>query len=1160
MLGDHTQEHQLSTDEPLVELALLSGFYEVRGRGEPYLYSDPMIGIRREVLLALKGETFRRLDENGRKRTWKTPSRLYLPLIVDTEYQGLPNPDLEPDYHRFILGKLHTIARGSLPLTVQVNTIRPSRAGVKTYLHPLYARAFPRHRSVVPVAADPIGAYINELVPGSRIETFRDSDDESLKVLRRTRVLRIDLYAHFAVADFLKVWPSGPVRDTLLRLAYQEDFQIDQGRRLKFEIERKFRNGRIDRTRWLPMPAKVVLNGVPFALELGIVDTVSMAGNAGLSLQGFHDCAGIALPAKDVYKKHQKAAMLCQFVAACDPEGLAAGVYDGLKNAAPHLLNEALVLREGYGEGNPFLEYAEGDVLTLYQAVSAFARQFRELYEALGVGHHYRPPAFTVGSTVHSLLQARVFALFESKGDRLGRKEQKFLLEYGCEPGRARSLSEQSTWAAANARVFGGRAISTSPTLISRSGAVICDMDLAGAYAAAMLDQILPIGRPIIDLKFNTSSKRNRYPRLGDYLAKHGDQFVPGCWQLMISVETDDGKTLPLPSDQDYFISWSAPAVFYGGTADDKPGVWLERPDTAKVYTRQITNSIFTTDSLDILNHAFSKDLRAFILKNARVKAALFYPKAERCDTPSELMKRLRTATKDGRENTSDVKVRKGKSKITIVENECHAWLGVTLGDLLLKDLTNERNRWKRFTNGYDTLKKSGVESVDDLHKLNADNLAEIQYLVSEHEGGHPGGLEAMIERSKAGGKHPKDELAKLSSNTTYGDIVSRFFALSNPCIGNTITSKVRSMIWLFEKSCRAWNSITDGGLFDLNEVNVWRLSRGGLNEQNTVFALDQKRRDLHHEGVSLKPLGHLNADPVLRWAWEGNQIRVDRKSGSYTLEVKAAQELVNQLTLEHVRASFDNQIAVLDPKTSRFKFEAKGIVKSAAVHGTANYFLQGGGHGGYKGGRDWCVKFRSYRDDVHETVLKPFFEQLIENPEAIERARYWKPFTVSTVLKVKRWRDAYLNYYSKTILEPGDTELTIKMLREFTPSAFRFQTFEQERKFTNAHQNYRDLGNPSGKSSTSARGQSFESFFTKDNVMNYLRMMREVEAAVRDGRETVHPELVVNEHPMRQIALEMKRERLREVVLNTERYDEYDPDPNSIEFYSEELTAEHYL
>ncbi len=1104
------------------------------------------------------------------------PYYLHLPLVVDTEYQTLPNKDKYPDFYSYILDKLQIIDRGSLPLTVQFSTIRETKHGVSTVVHPLFKKAFPNASPDLPCPKNPLQHYINKICPGSFIEEFPEgSDMKRLYAVRKVRVLRIDLFMHFAVADILKMWNKGPILDQLNKFIVQEEPVMTQKRHTK--IERNFKvkqpNGRVQQifNRWAPMPAIVRIDGVPFALEMSLNDTSAMAGLAGRSLKGFHSIAGVPLQAKDNYTQADKELMLFSFVASCDRKGIEAGAYNRASRACPGVLDAALMKSDAYGTGNLFRDYAEGDVSDLYSAVEGFANQMERLFHSLGLNESYlHLPRRTLGSTVHDLLTASIYSIFDKSIERDDENfltmifpggvpvdyfvstshARKILKKSGFEPAQARGLAEQSLWTASNARVIGGRAISTAPTLVSKKNHSICDMDLAGAYPRSMDNQLIPIGIPVFGQKFSRPSKRNKYESLRTFLKKYEHEFVPGCWQAVISVEDANGKPLELPSDQDFFPSWQQPAVFEEEI--EEAGIWLERPDSVTVYTRQITNAVLTHDSLQWLKHCASRKLRKFILDNARVKASMLYPKSMRIKgSPAEFIVSSIKAKSDGRFNTCDIDIKDGNASVTVTEREYHGWYGITIAEVLTDALTAERNIWKRFTKFYNVLDKKGVKTIDDVGNLDLEEQEEFHYLATEHgrnwpfAGGHEGGAEGLIEASKRGGKHPRDELAKTCSNTVYGDMVSRFFLMSNPCVGNNITARVRSIIWYFEKACKAWNAITDGGLFDLNDVATVKNEHHALTEKNTVFVHSTNKKAQSDSGLTSRPLGFSDPDPVKSWGWNEDRVVLERESGTYELDVIAANVLVNELTRDHVQNCFSHEIDVVNPnftegkKGGIFDFEAKGIVKDAAVHGTANYCLRGGHHGSYRGDVNWTIKVRSYKSESHETVLKPFFDQLIDNPEAVDRSKYWTPFIQGGILKMGKYANSYQSSYADTILEPGDTEYQVKIFREFTPSAFRFQTKDQRDKFIKLHEIYRDIGNFKKGTQRWSRGQSFESFYTnEDGILNYKQMMAEVENAIREGRINIHPELEVDWHPMAKQALDTKKELWRDVVKQDRRYE----------------------
>ena len=59
--------------------------------------------------------TRRVYKRGGRTFRKTTPFRAYLPLVVDTEFQTLPNPDKYPEFHEHVLGRLQRIGCGSIP-------------------------------------------------------------------------------------------------------------------------------------------------------------------------------------------------------------------------------------------------------------------------------------------------------------------------------------------------------------------------------------------------------------------------------------------------------------------------------------------------------------------------------------------------------------------------------------------------------------------------------------------------------------------------------------------------------------------------------------------------------------------------------------------------------------------------------------------------------------------------------------------------------------------------------------------------------------------------------------------------------------------------------------------------------------------------------------
>lgn len=65
--------------------------------------------------------------------------------------------------------------------------------------------------------------------------------------------------------------------------------------------------------------------------------------------------------------------------------------------------------------------------------------------------------------------------------------------------------------------------------------------------------------------------------------------------------------------------------------------------------------------------------------------------------------------------------------------------------------------------------------------------------------------------------EHSLNQIAKLLINTLYGVMVSEHFIVGNVLIGNLITAKARSQVYMMKKKYNLFQSITDGGLCDAN-------------------------------------------------------------------------------------------------------------------------------------------------------------------------------------------------------------------------------------------------------------------------------------------------------------------------------------------------------
>jgi hypothetical protein len=366
-----------------------------------------------------------------------------------------------------------------------------------------------------------------------------------------------------------------------------------------------------------------------------------------------------------------------------------------------------------------------------------------------------------------------------------------------------------------------------------------------------------------------------------------------------------------------------------------------------------------------------------------------------------------------------------------------------------------------------------------------------------------------LIERKK----HPKEStlnlLYKLCINTTYGDLVSQFFKISNVCVGNNITARARALAWYMEKGLHGFQTITDGCAFDLNKV-LFPKGERLITGENVVNAYAKVEEGSKH--FPLKPLANLDYIDILpvtilnekkqKNEWKGVLVLYQGEE-STTLSLKETQNWLDTKVAEHLRNLFPNVDILHQPtkdvygnhRIGQFEFEAKGIYNSAAFHGTANYVLS-------IENQD-KVRMRSYtprehtsfelaaddlqvlREDYHPS--NEFLAMLQENPLKVKRSEV---YINTRILKIRDWRRNYTSWqYSQAF--PGCTVENAALLRELSLSQFTFQTHEQYKAWSKEFDILRRR-----------YGQSYEMFFVNDEgYLNYQQLVNEVDAAIRAGK-----------------------------------------------------------
>ncbi|MBF0382420.1 MAG: hypothetical protein HQL69_15470 [Magnetococcales bacterium] len=493
-----------------------------------------------------------------------------------------------------------------------------------------------------------------------------------------------------------------------------------------------------------------------------------------------------------------------------------------------------------------FDSYALGD-LRVYDALEANADNFKTIYTSLGIKEYYRDPRLTTGATVSHIFESKLKELFGVSPDDSDAWKDLSDLFYKGSAGYLQTRINTTT--ALLSKINGGRCRNNRPNVISLDAPLV-DIDLAGCYGESLRAQIFPIGMPFT-VQYDADSQRNQTPTLREFLDSmkwdtEDCQLVPGLWVAIVSTEDD----CFLKYRQDFVASW------FDYVEEDTTETHISREldnksGTLKIFYNEIKNGVIGHDFVQWLFFVCCQEQRDELLDSLYIQTAILYPACERCSTTDELQKRV--LEHDGVNTCSFTFEAGGSARIDEVR-ECFAWYGVDLDKFI----------------------------VDDL----------------------------MVLRGKNPKPHPLNTLYKLCVNTFYGISTSSYFKTSNVVVGNSITARARSVIYYAEKGLDFVQTITDGGVFELNKV-VYPGKSGQIVTSDLVCLYD-----LDEPNVSFAPLG---ACDDIQVGWDGEVPVIHLKSGGdITIKRgKEALEWVNNAAWLHLQDLFP-RVDVLHKKSTK--------------------------------------------------------------------------------------------------------------------------------------------------------------------------------------------------------------------------------------------------
>ena len=372
-------------------------------------------------------------------------------------------------------------------------------------------------------------------------------------------------------------------------------------------------------------------------------------------------------------------------------------------------------------------------------------------------------------------------------------------------------------------------------------------------------------------------------------------------------------------------------------------------------------------------------------------------------------------------------------------------------------------------------------------------------------------------------GLHPtKKDLAlnalyKLLTNSTYGELTSPYFTIANPTVGNNITMRARSMAWYAEKGLNGFQTITDGGAFDLNHVvfpyNANTVAAHQYVNLHRVTASQRERR------ISYGTLGGVES-LTLDFEEDGEKnialLSIDQGT---PLRGMDAHHWIEEKAMEHLQRLFPEKgIRVLHEPSTRLKmdnddkptgfeyipriglysFELKACYDEMTLHGPANYSVWQKGkmidraHRSYPRKKEYVttsvVAGQLVRVHLYDaTDPASILHERLRCPTAVPRQ---KTFVRSTILLPSEWRHGEQSTWKHSPLKPGDSWWKAGLMRELSLSQWTYETLEQCEAWEKDSNKLRNK-----------YGQSFEVFFlNEDDTLNFQKMITSLDAMVALG------------------------------------------------------------
>ena len=648
-----------------------------------------------------------------------------------------------------------------------------------------------------------------------------------------------------------------------------------------------------------------------------------------------------------------------------------------------------------------YISYAKKDATILFSLRQAHNNRTKSLYETLRMDKDVVKEKLTTGSIVAGLfydwLKTTIDAQQNLEAYGYAKAGYTYFTKKKEKPYHLADLLRKcgvSYFAQTNpefskqtnALIQGGRAKNEQPTIISDSG-VIADADLSSCYATILENLVYPVGLPYIYSKHESSTKKLT---LGQFLKKYEKSLVPRLYTIIVSGKLKHRQTLVPSKIVDNF-------KINEKYSEDDPKIEAE----FRLYTNEVRNGIITSDVLEVLRNVCNTRELASWMK-LEVVSAVWYPDYKDAMEPA-LWNALLKQHKEKTGNQVIVQQRASGKEITD-DNMSRHWVGIPIKDFI-KPFKDKRKELKH-------LRNSKEKDSPEWRALDAEQNA-----------------------------------MKLVCNNLYGVLASPYFDIGNVVIANNITAAARTAVWCLTSAAGTYQSITDGGAYNLNQVRNWH--DGNKPSMNTLSSWRNPKllnRRITSK-IFTKPLGsdtlwHLSVSE------QGSDHSQVKNSDGLVYEAKSeGWEYFDEQLLHHIKHFFRQSdgsasgISILNI----ISFTHKDVYESIVLHSQTNYqFTHINGTLNTKA-RGHKLDGNRYDNETNPSNIQSLFSDLRLSPHNIPA--YTKQ-TISQILKCNQANELLMaktpNIVQERGLLAGDSILKQSWVRPISLSMFHWQSDAQ--------------------------------------------------------------------------------------------------------------------